>query len=129
MEVQKEGEEEEDDKLKERLNKAGEEEEERVEKRTDSTIHTIPELLLLEGQQVSLLCFSPPLFSLSVFSPLLFNSFLTFPLLSSFSSPLFLSSPPQLLSSPPLLLSSLPSPILPFFLSYTLFRSPLLSFS
>ncbi|XP_075869163.1 midasin [Nelusetta ayraudi] len=50
MEVQKEGEEEED-KWKERQNKGQEEEEERAERSTDSTIHTIPELLLLEAQQ------------------------------------------------------------------------------
>lgn len=53
MEVQKEGEEEED-KWKERQNKGQEEEEERAERSTDSTIHTIPELLLLDAQQVSL---------------------------------------------------------------------------
>lgn len=55
MEVQKEAEEEEEDKWKERQNKGGKEEEEQVERSTDSTIHTVPELLLLEAQQVSLI--------------------------------------------------------------------------
>lgn len=70
MEVQKEGEEEEaeEDKWKERQNKGGEEE--RAERSTDSTIHTVPELLLLlEAQQVSLPS-SPLLSSRSTFLPL-----------------------------------------------------------